>query len=347
MNLRILIAAGVTGALLLPGAAGAATKTVSAGTPPKGLLPGVPPTSFDNAFYPQRTTIRAGDSVKFDVLGFHNVMSVPKGEDAPPFVVPGALVSGAKDAAGADFWFNNQPTFGPNPAVFGPSGDKVIDGKAIDGSGVGLEGPMSWKVTFPKKGTYTLICSIHPGMKTKITVKPKGATVPSKRQDARLVSKQVKLAAKLAKKLAAAKGPKGAVIQAGSDKKGVGTLAFFPEHKTVKAGVPVTFTMSKTSTEIHNVAFGPDAYIAELAENFFGPTGIDPRTLYPSEAPGAPAVYDGTNHGNGYINTGIIDVDGATPMPQKAAITFTKPGTYEYYCIVHGAEMKGKVTVTQ
>jgi len=347
MRLRYLTAAGVMGALLLPAAAGAATKTVSAGTPPKGLLPGLPPSSFDNAFYPKRTTIEAGDSVKFDVLGFHNVMSVPKGQDAPPFVVPGAAVSGVKDAAGADFWFNGQPAFGPNPAVFGPSGDKVIDGKSIDGSGVGLEGPLSWKVKFPKKGTYTLLCSIHTGMKTTITVKPKSATVPSKGQDARRVKQQIKSAAKLAKKLAADKGPKGAVIQAGSDKKGVGTIGFFPERKTVKAGVPITFTMSKTSTEIHNVALGPEPYIAELAKNFFGPAGIDPTTLYPSEAPGTPAVFDGTNHGNGYINTGIIDVDGATPMPEKATITFTKPGTYDYYCIVHGAEMKGKITVTK
>jgi plastocyanin len=347
MRIPNLIAAGALCALLLPAAADAATKTVSAGTPPKGLLPGLPPTSFDNAFYPRRTTVRAGDSVKFAVLGFHNVMSVPKGQDAPAFVVPGALVSGAKDAAGADFWFNGQPAFGPNPAVFGPSGDKVIDGKHIDGSGVGIEGPMSWKVKFPKKGTFTLICSIHPGMKTKITVKPKSATVPSKGQDARRVEQQVEQATNLARKLAAAKGPKGDVIQAGSDKKGVGTLAFFPARKTVKAGDPVTFTMSKSSTEIHNVAFGPDAYIAELAKNFFGPSGIDPLTLYPSEVPVVPAVFDGANHGNGYINTGILDVDRATPMPKRATITFTKPGTYAYYCIVHGAEMKGKITVTK
>jgi plastocyanin len=347
MRLRNLTAAGLLGALLLPAAAGAATKTVSAGTPPKGLLPGVAPTSFDNDFYPRRTTINAGDSIKFKVLGFHNVMSVPKGEQAPGFVVPGALVSGAKDAAGKDFWFNGQPTFGPNPAVFGPSGDKTIDGKEVDGSGVGLEGPLTWKVKFPAKGSYALICSIHPGMKTKITVKGKKASVPSKAKDARRVAKQVKAAAKLAKKLAAAKGPKGDVIQAGSDKKGVATLAFVPAKKTVKAGVPVTFRMSKTSTEIHNVALGPDAYIAELAKNFFGPTGIDPLTLYPSEAPNAAAVYDGANHGNGYINTGIIDMDAATPMPTGSTITFTKPGTYDYYCIVHGAEMKGKITVTQ
>lgn len=347
MRTRHLTAAALGTLLLLPAAAGAATKTVSAGTPPKGLLPGLPPTAFDNDFYPKRTTIKAGDSVKFDVLGFHNVMSVPKGQDAPPFVIPGALASGVKDAAGADFWFNGQPILGPNPEVFGPAGDKVIDGKKLDGSGVGLEGPLSWKVTFPKKGTYTLICSIHPGMKTKITVKPKSATVPSKGQDARRVKKQVKLAVKLARKLSAYKGPKDDAIQAGSDAKGVANLAFYPAAKTVKVNTPVTFRMSKTSTEIHNVAFGPDAYIAELAKNFFGPAGIDPTTLYPSEAPGAPAVHDGANHGNGYINTGIIDVEKATPMPTSSTITFSKPGTYDYYCIVHGAEMKGKITVVE
>jgi plastocyanin len=27
-------------------------------------------------------------------------------------------------------------------------------------------------------------------------------------------------------------------------------------------------------------------------------------------------------------------------------VTFSKPGTYQYYCIVHGAEMKGQITVT-
>lgn len=347
MRIRTLTAAAVLGTLLLPAAAGAATKTVSAGTPPKGLLPGLPPTAFDNAFYPKRTTIKAGDSVRFDVLGFHNVLSVPKGKDAPAFVVPGPLASGVKDAAGTDFWFNGQPIFGPNPAVFGPSGDKVIDGKQFDGSGVGLEGPVSWKVKFPKKGTYTLICSIHPGMKTTITVKPKSATVPSKGQDARRVKKQIKLATKLAKKLDAFKGPKGAAVQAGSDEKGVANLAFYPAAKTVKVGTPVTFRMSKTSTEIHNVAFGPDAYIAELAKNFFGPTGIDPTTLYPSDAPGTPLVYDGANHGNGYLNTGVLDVDKSTPMPASQTVSFSKPGTYDYFCIVHGAEMKGKITVVE
>ena len=345
MRIRNLTAAAVLGALLLPAAAGAATKTVTAGTPPQGLLPQQPPTTFDNAFYPKRTTIKAGDSVKFDVLGFHNVMSVPKGQDAPAFVVPGALVSGAKDAAGADFWFNGQPTFGPNPAVFAPSGDKVIDGKKLDGSGVGLEGPLSWKVKFPEQGTYTLICSIHPGMKTKITVKPRSATVPSKGQDARRVKTQIKAAVKLSKKLGAFKGPKGSAIQAGSDAKGVAHLAFYPARKTVKAGTPVTFQMSRNSTEIHNVALGPEAYIAELAKNFLGPNGLDPLTLYSSDA--AALAYDGANHGNGYINTGVLDTDAATPLPARNAITFTKPGTYTYYCVVHGGEMKGTITVVE
>ena len=33
------------------------------------------------------------------------------------------------------------------------------------------------------------------------------------------------------------------------------------------------------------------------------------------------------------------------PLPKSAAVSFSKPGTYQYYCIVHGAEMKGTITV--
>jgi plastocyanin len=34
-------------------------------------------------------------------------------------------------------------------------------------------------------------------------------------------------------------------------------------------------------------------------------------------------------------------------MPTSQTITFSKPGTYDYFCIVHGAEMKGKITVVE
>jgi plastocyanin len=338
-------------ALLIPAAAaGAATKNMYAGTPPKGLLKGVPEFATDNAFYPKRTTIHAGDKVSFRIAGFHNVMFAPKGTTPPALFGPNLAVpvSGAKDAAGADMWFNGQPTFAINPQVAGPVGKKVVDGSEVVGSGLALAGPPKpFNLKFPKKGTYTVLCSIHTGMKGTVVVKGKKAAIPTKKQDAKRIAKQAKAASKLAKKLVAGQGvPGGTTVKAGNDKNGVATLAFFPASTSVKVGQAVTFTMSSKSTEAHNVAFAPEAYAKQLAQSFLGPNGVDPFTLYPSEAPGTALIVNGTSHGNGFVNTGMLDDDAATPLPKSQTVTFSQPGTYQYYCIVHGADMKGTVTIT-
>ena len=127
MRIRNLTAAGLLGALLLPAAADAATKPVFRGRPPKGQLKGVKGPAFDSSFYPNRITLRAGDKIKLTTLGFGDTIFVPKGQKAPSFALPNpeAPVSGAKDAAGNDMWFNGQPALAPNPAVIMPSGGTV------------------------------------------------------------------------------------------------------------------------------------------------------------------------------------------------------------------------------
>jgi plastocyanin len=350
MKTRLKLVTAAAGALLLlPAAAQAATKDVYAGTPPRGALEGVRGPALDNAFYPKRIAVHAGDHVRFNILGFHNVLFAPKGTETPALVAPNpqAPVSGATDAAGNPMWFNGQPSIGLNPQVVAPVGGKAIDGSELVGSGLPTEDgpPKPFKVRFPKKGNYTLVCSVHPGMKVTVQVKNRNARIASARQDARRIRKQANAAAKLAKRLVAGKGvPGGNTIRAGNDKAGIATIAFFPGEKTVKVGDTVTWDLSPRTTEIHNIAFAPEDYAKNLARSFIGPQGLDPMTAYPSEAPGTPLVFDATNHGNGYLNTGILD-----PMdefPDEASITFTKPGTYTYYCIVHGAEMKGTITVT-
>src|SRR5918999_3670406 len=97
---KALMLAVAAGALLLPAAAAqAATKDVYAGTPPKGVLKGVPPVAFDNAFYPKKIAINKGDRIAFRIAGFHNVLAVPRGAEAPALFAPnpGAPVTGAKD----------------------------------------------------------------------------------------------------------------------------------------------------------------------------------------------------------------------------------------------------------
>jgi plastocyanin len=341
----------VAGALLIPAAAQGATRPIYAGTPPKGLLQGVPAFATDNAFYPKRTRIHAGDTVSFNIVGFHNVLLAPRGTPRPDLFAadPSKPVSGVKDAAGADFWFNGLPSVAVNPGVAAPSGGNVFDGSAIVGSGLPGESgpPKPFKVKFPKQGVYTVVCSLHPGMRGTVVVKGSREAIFTPKQDRKRMKKQAAAASRLAKKLVAGQGvPSGLTVKAGNDKKGVATIAFFTPTKTVKVGQKVTFTMSNKSTETHNVAFAPAAYAKELAQSFLGPAGLDPRTVYPSEPFGAPLVVNGTSHGNGFVNTGLLDDIAATPSPKTATVSFSKPGTYQYFCIVHGAQMKGQIKVT-
>lgn len=345
MRIRhVLPAVAAAAALLAPTAAQAATKTVSAGTPPKGAVSGVPPTTVDNAFYPARVKVHVGDSVSYKFLGFHNVFFPPKGKASPPFAVfdPATPVSGAKDASGADMWFNGRPSAAFNPLVAAPTGSKVVNGKGNHGSGLPSGSKFRYKVRFSKTGTFSYYCSIHSGMKGTVQVVKRSSRVPSKADDAKTSRKQASAASKLAKRLVANGDPGGNVVNVGNDKKGIASLAFFPATKTVAAGTAVTFQMPGTSTESHNVAVGPEPYV--LGQTLDGPNGtFNPFVIYPSD-PVLPPLTP-TTHGNGYLATGLLDTDSRSPAPNKQTITFTTPGTYVYYCNIHQPDMKGTIVV--
>ena len=343
MKLRTLTAAGVLGALLLPAVADAATKPVFRGPPPKGQLKGVKGPIADADFYPRRITIAAGDKLKLKTVAFGDTLFLPEGEKQSLVAEGPEAIAGAKDAAGADVWFNGIKPLAPNPLLVAPANKA----KKIDGSKI-VNHPLTdtkpWTIAFPKRGTYTLRSLLHPGLKLTVVVKKKGAKVPTVKQDAKRIAKQVKASTKLAKKLLAANAPAGNVVQAGSDDKGLATIAFLPAKKTVNVGDTVTFRMPKRSIETHNVAFGPKDYLDKHAQAFFGPV-FEPFVTFRSDAPGTPIAFDGANHGNGWVNTGLLDADAKSPLPSSDQITFTKAGTYSYYCAVHGNDMAGEITV--
>jgi plastocyanin len=330
--------------LLAPAAAQAATKTVYAG-PPVAKAKAMPPESTGNAFYPRSIAVGAGGKVAFKIGGLHNVIFTPKSKPAGPFHAPDA----ARPVSGSGRWFDGQPGWFIDPAHVIASGDKVIDGKALDASGIfqGQGAPPDYVVSFPKAGSYRYVCSIHPGMKGRVKVLPRQAKAPSRAKDAKAVAKQVGATIKSARKLAA-QTPAGNVVRAGNDRKEVAFFSFFPARRQVKAGETVRFEMSKDSTEIHNVVFGPEPFLAETAAKFISPgaQGIayDPLSVYASD-PGALA-YDGANHGNGFLNTGLLDTDPRTSFPAAKSVTFTKAGTYGFICTVHGPSMKGSIEVS-
>ena len=339
-----------------PAAANAATKNVSAGPP--GKVSGMPDGADFNAFFPGKIKVAQGDSVSFALNGFHTVTF---GKKLPGLFTVDGKVSGAKDAAGQDFWFNGADRAVLNNEAGGPAGDGVVDGKGMENSGLpqGDGPPKPYKLSFKKTGTYNYVCLVHPDMKGQVTVVKKGRKTPSKQSDKARVAKQVAKLLKTAKKLAAFEGPGGNNVRAGNDTKSVSLFTFFPGDVSVKVGETVKWTQTNGRNEIHTVTFGPEDYLKTLGDTFIAPDPaspaggpptlvVNPLVAYPSESPtaGVPS-YDGANHGNGFLNSGILDDDSASPFGKQFEVKFTKAGTYGYLCIVHGPDMGGKVTVTQ
>jgi plastocyanin len=349
--------------LAVPGVASAATKAVVAGPPLKKTPAGVPKDGEINQFFPAAVKVRAGDSVKFTIAGFHLINFPKKGEAPPPLAAPDAAhpATNVLDAAGAPYWFNGQGTpVLPAIVSLGSGSGKPYTGATPVGSGfpAGEGAPKPFVVTFPKAGSYAYYCVLHPGMKGKVTVVGKGKPVPSAKADAARVAKQLAKGLTALKQLDREKAPANTVI-AGPDKAGGPVLfRFTPAALTTKVGTPITLTMSDRTSEDHTFTFGKDLKaLAKAAEATFiaplpgtGTTGpptlaFDPKWAYPSDAPGSPVAIDGTNHGDGFVNSGVLDGSADTPFPQKVTVSFSKPGTYDFLCAIH-TDMVGKITVT-
>jgi plastocyanin len=348
--------------LAVPGAASAATKTVSAGPPLKKAPAGVPKDADINQFFPSSIKVHAGDSVKWKIAGFHVVVFPKKGDPEPPLALPDPTkpVSGVNDAAGQPFWFNGQGTPLVPPLVgLGTGGGKSFTGAAAVGSGFPAgEKPKPFVVKFPKTGKFTYYCVVHPGMKATVDVVAKSKSVPSPKADAARVRDQLNKQLSTLKKLDKQKVTAANTVVAGPDKGSAVLYRFTPNALTTKVNTPVTFEMTSGTTEDHTFTFAKDVKAAgkqsekELLAPLPGtgtngpPTlAFSPKWVYPSEKPGTDVVYDGTNHGDGFLNSGVLDGSSKTLFPQKFVASFSKPGTYNFFCAIHPF-MVGKVTVT-
>ncbi len=339
----------------LPAAAGAATKTVQVG-PYGAKRKAFEKASGDaNAFFRRVITIHKNDSVRWKINGFHTVTFVPKNGSVPALMEPDASkpITGVNDVAGNPFWFNGLPTVGFNPQAALPQGGKTFVRTALENSGLPLQGPpRPYKLKFKKKGTFGYICLVHPGMAGKVNVVRSARRIPSARSDKRAAARELNATLKRVQRLSTGLGTEALdkTIQAGNDRRsGAVVYRFFPQNPTYKVGDTVTLQMAPRSTEAHTFTFGPtngkDAYVDVVAASFAGPAS-DQRAIYPSEPPpaGIPS-YSGTNHGNGFFNSGILDAHAASPPPTSTKVTFSRPGTFTFICVIHPF-MRNTVTVT-
>jgi plastocyanin len=348
--------AAIAATTLVPAAlAQGATRTVVAGPP--GKVAGTPPDGDSNAFFRKTVTVHVGDKVKWKINGFHTVTVPARGKKPPAFISPdptGAKVSGVNDAAGTPFWFNGQTRLVLDALGAFPVKGKSYNGKKLVSSGAPLgNGPAPpYTLKFTKKGSYAYYCTIHVGMKGTVKVVAKGKAIPSVKANKKAAKKEYAKVAKRQINDAKFAGPAGNAVQAGNDTVASTIFRFFPATKSVPVGTTVTFSLSPKTTEIHTISFGPADYLQATAAAFVmpdpaNPTGpptvYNPQIAFPSDVPTLPA-YDGTSHGNGFLSTGIIDRDAATPSPGSATVTFNKAGTYSYICLIHPF-MKGQIVV--
>jgi plastocyanin len=335
----------------------AATKSVNMGIPPKSgkafeklQLP------LDvNDFFPHGVTIHKGDKVKFLPVGFHTFDFPPRGGAMLPLISPnGQKVSGLNDAGGQPFWFNGQDQVGFTPilAAGATFGKKLsFNGSKRIISGLPLANkPKPVTVTFKKTGKFTYFCNIHAGMKGTVTVKKKGASIPSAKADKKAIARQVATALATSKKLPKTQVPANTIDVGASGKHGEELFAFVPSTVTIPTGTSLTFRMHPASFDVHTATAGPGnpeteptSYLGQIAASFNSPV-FDPRAIYPSEAPGTGGTLTPALHGNGFWNSGAMDTASGSPLASSNAVRFGAPGSYDFYCMIHPF-MHLKVTV--
>jgi plastocyanin len=262
-----------------------------------------------NIFAPQVVEIYAGDTVTWT-----------RGGDLEPHTIsfgpPRLLDKLAADLLAPVPQQAGPPLLAINSQVALPTRSPYA-GTGFANSGLlGAKG-QSWSLTFTRPGTYHYYCLIHyiPGhpelsMGGEVIVHPRPTASHAY------------------------------VVAMGSAQDSMTNSfdQFNPRHLTIHAGDSVTWI-----GEFHTVTFAPDAELVQIEQHFVVPVpqkaGPPLLTINPRAAlPFGGHTYDGT----GYVSSGFLTPQGNHPA--RYTLTFTKPGTYGYDCLVHPG-MDGTITV--
>ena len=348
---KLLILAVAAGALATAGPAAAHTWKVHAGQPAKPPK-GVPGPVFLNQFFPSVLRVHVGDKVTFASDDFHTATFLGGRDPASvPLVMPdpaGATYGGITDGVGNPFWFNGLTRFIYNAQVIQPGGSRTVSRSGFHNSGILLfQGKRGYTFTFTKAGTYKVFCQVHPFMAATIVVLPRKAKLAQTRVDRQLARSWTE-----AQALARQVPTEPNTVFAGVGKN-VAMLRFQPAALSVPVGTTVTW-VNNSPSEFHNIAFGEPTWIESFMKAVDQipikpgmPNQLPPVFVYGSEAPG-PSLYDGANHGNGFLATPLLDaLPGDPPQgaPSRTQVTFTRHGHYHYICLIHGKDMAGDIHV--
>ena len=375
MRGKTVVVAALGAVLVLPAGSAARTYQSSVGdpAPPPDTAPAG---TALNAFFPKTIKVRKGDRIRYTSQAFlpHTASVLGKGAGPQPVAIPdpaGATIQGVNDPTGKPFFFNGQSKWIYNPSVWAPVGDRNVNDRRTHSSGAmfpapGQTGPPRYQMKFSRVGKYRVFCLIHPGMQQKVRVlkkQAKGADRP-----AQVRNRIVRQAAKLYGAANEAAGDTVAANQVyvGVERRQATLLAFKPASLTVPVGTTVKFANASPS-EVHQMVFvgspvGTNKWTATDYTDVFAqqqdlvPIGANAANQFPPpfifgsepRAPGAPFVYSGQNYGNGFLWTPLLDDQPGDPpngLPGEDSITFSRAGTYHYFCGIHGKTMAGDIVV--
>lgn len=316
----ILLAACIA----VPRANAATTWTVIVG----GQTPDV--SVYANGFYPREITIATGDTITWQFAGFHNV-SFLSGAPSPVF----AVKDGDKYYA--------------NPQVLFPAGNSTYDGTGFHNSGLPQEHkPFSYSLTFTKPGRYEYACTVHAGMTGIVNV----VSGPVQETPAATLARgREEQAASLAAGTRAyqnlnpqTNSSHVTVTLVGSNQDRFSLLRFTHDPLVIARGTTVTWVMNDPF-EIHTVTFAdgdklPALYLPQPQPNGPPKALLNPIALTPTKT----TAYDGS----GFVNSGFLyPARSAQDPPSSFSLTFTKPGRYVYWCLVHANEQQQGVVIVK
>jgi len=309
------------------------------------------------AFLPNEIWIYAGDSItwtsKTDEV--HTVTFLKQASGGAPAAGTTRPGAGAGCTGGAQ----------GGAVAFPPSGS-AFNGTSCVSSPILVDGG-NYTVTFPSAGNFKFVCLIHRDMTGAVHVLPKSANLPYNQFEYdKIGAEQTHALIDDAGGAKAQSGHPGTgtnqvvstgeLLATGGGKQYLSIMRFLPTKIVVHAGDTVEWTDTDPASP-HTVTFTPP--------------GVEGTPLQPGAgaAIGANAALDddGARHGSlpntagtatvcgagaSCFNSGIYgpanqDQTAQTPLGiTRVRVTFTTPGTYDYYCILHSdLGMSGTVVV--
>ncbi len=286
-----------------------------------------------NDFIPKPITINVGDTVtwRVDSTEFHTVTFL-SGAPQPEFVEP------------------TEAGLAITPLAAAPTGGREYDGTGIHSSGLLNKGD-TYSLTFTRPGTFDYVCLVHPNMKAQVVVREAGAPADTPAEtDAKVAPHVASDLAARALPLALQYGSAPATtlpgdgtavsVAAGAGDGHVALMRFLPGNLTVHVGDTVVWTNQDPDTP-HTVTFFAGSMEAhEVVTPVPQPDGppllvLNPEVLQPTGGDS----FDGS----AMVSSGFLG--GGSPVTTYT-LRFTKPGTYEYVCLLHDEMgMKGTITV--